>query len=87
MTTRTTTLTASGAKVPVNGTNHAALTPSNTDEFAPCNLYVGTKGIAYLKLLNSSEALPYYNLEGFVPLLVVQVLSTGTTAENIIKLY
>ena len=81
-------LTGSGAVVPVIGTKHAAVTPSDVNDFEPSNIYVGSGGDIALGLLNSPHSEIYHNVPdgAFLPLLVVKVYATGTTATDIIRL-
>ncbi len=84
------TLTASGAEIPIVGTNHYAVTPSDTITFNPSNIYVGTGGDLALKLLNNDTVLVYKNIPNgtFLPLLVTAVYVTGTvTATDIIRIF
>ena len=70
-------------------TRHAAVTASDVTEFdAPQAVYVGTGGDIALVLVGSSTAVTYKNVADgtWMPVLAIQVLSTGTTASDIVRM-
>ena len=62
------------------------VTPSDTTQVAYKSLYVGGGGNLAVQLFNSSGTVIYSNVADatFMPISVRRVLSTGTTATNII---
>jgi hypothetical protein len=81
---------------PTRGT---AVTPSNTANIAyvggdgntnywPCVLYVGTGGSVKV-LTEANDEITFANVPNgtFLPVQVVRVFSTGTTASNIVALW
>jgi len=70
-------------------TRHAVVTKSDATVFdAPQAIYVGTGGNIALRLIGSSTAVTYVNVPSgtFLPVLADQVLSTGTTASDIVRM-
>ena len=66
--------------------NGEAVTPNDVTQVAYKSLYVGTGGNVAVQLYNSDNTVIYQNVgDGtFLPISVRRVLSTGTTASNII---
>lgn len=64
-----------------------AVTPSDTTEFNPSTLYIGTAGNLVVKTVGG-ETLTFSNVVAgtFIPVVVIRVLSS-TTAANIVRLY
>jgi hypothetical protein len=71
--------------------NSLAITPHDTNELAYVSrgLFVGTGGNIALKLDNDSSSVILYNVQNgcVLPLRAKLILSTGTTASNIVALY
>lgn len=68
-------------------TDGASVTPSdNTDLTNPGTLYVGSQGTLIINTLYGTQ-LTFVNAFGFLPVNVSRVISTGTTATNILVLY
>ena len=67
--------------------NHAAVTKSDATVFEESSIYVGTGGDIALVLVGSSTSVTYSNVPSgtWMPCNVVQVLSTGTTASDIVR--
>lgn len=73
---------------PVSPARSAApITPHNTNEISVCRLYVGTTGDIAVVLADDSTSVVLKSVSGFMPILVKQVLATGTTAADILGLY
>lgn len=70
-------------------TGAVAVTPSNTDTIAPCRaLYVGGAGNLVVVTVDGNQVTFSGAVAGTViPVQVVQVRSTSTTATNIVALY
>ena len=67
---------------------HADVTKSDATVFAEeSSIYVGTAGDIALVLVGSSTAVTYHNVPAgtLLPCNVKQVLSTGTTASDIVR--
>lgn len=73
-----------------------AVTPSDTEDLqmnnggkakivAPC-VYVGTAGDLHV-ITEGGDEITFKNIVGFVPVQIVKVFASGTTAEDIIALY
>lgn len=70
-------------------TRHADVTPSDATVFdSPQAIYVGTAGDIALRLIGSSTTVVYHNVPSgtWMPVLADQVLSTGTTASDIVRM-
>jgi hypothetical protein len=70
-------------------TRHADVTASDVTVFDQEQaIYVGTGGDIALVLVGSSTAVTYKNVPDgtWMPVLAKQVLSTGTTASNIVRM-
>ena len=70
--------------------NHAAVTPSDATVFDEVNaIFVGVGGDVALVLEGSSTTATYKNVPSgtFLPVNARKVLSTGTTATNILRLF
>ncbi len=70
-------------------TRHADVTPSDSTTFdAPQAIFVGTGGDIALRLIGDSETVVYKNIPNgsFLPVLADRVLSTGTTASDIVRM-
>ena len=67
--------------------NHAAVTKSDVTVFDESSIYVGGAGDIALVLVGSSTAVTYKNVPAgtLLPCNVKQVLSTGTTATDIVR--
>ena len=75
-------------KGPVNfiERNGEAVTPSDSTEVEYTSLYVGSAGNVAVQLAGSNSSITYANVQdgSFMPIEVIKVFSTGTTASNII---
>ncbi len=70
-------------------TRHADVTKSDVTVFdAPQAIFVGTGGDIALRLIGNSTTVTYKNIPDgtFLPVLADQVLSTGTTASDIVMM-
>jgi len=70
-------------------TRHAAVTKSDVTVFdSPQAIYVGTGGDIALRLIGDSTTVTYVNVADgtFLPVLADKVLSTGTTASDIVRM-
>jgi len=70
-------------------TRHADVTASDVTIFdAPQAIFVGTGGDIALRLIGNSTTVTYKNIPDgtFLPVLADQVLSTGTTASDIVMM-
>lgn len=70
-------------------TRHADVTKSDVTVFdAPQAIFVGTGGDIALRLIGDSTTVTYKNIPDgtFLPVLADQVLSTGTTASDIVRM-
>ena len=70
-------------------TRHADVTKSDVTVFdEPNAIYVGTGGDIALVLVGSSTAVTYHNVADgtWMPVLAKKVLSTGTTASDIVRM-
>jgi|TARA_Y100000310_G_scaffold167497_1_gene167275 hypothetical protein len=69
--------------------NHAAVTPSDVTVFAESSIFVGVGGDVALRLLGSATTAVYKNVPSgsWMPVNADQVLSTGTTATNIVRVF
>jgi len=70
-------------------TRHADVTKSDVTVFdAPQAIYIGTGGDIALRLIGNSTTVVYKNIPDgtFLPVLADQVLSTGTTASDIVRM-
>jgi len=70
--------------------NHADVTPSNSTNFdVESAIYVGTGGDIALELWGSSTEVTYHNIPDgtFLPVSARKVLSTGTTASDIVRMF
>lgn len=70
-------------------TRHADVTVSDVTVFdAPQAIFVGTGGDIALRLIGNSTTVTYKNIPDgtFLPVLADQVLSTGTTASDIVMM-
>lgn len=77
----------SGGPVSFQAIGGAAVTASDTTVLQPGPLYVGTGGTVVVTTKNGT-ALTFVNVADgtFLPVIVTQVLSTGTTASDILIL-
>lgn len=67
----------------------AAITPSDVTMFTePTAIYVGTGGTLVVNMWGANEETTFTNVPNgsFLPILVDMVLSTGTTASDIVSL-
>lgn len=66
----------------------AAVTPSDTNTFNPSVLFVGGVGNVTLKTAQGSTVL-FFSVPGgsIIPVQAIQVLATGTTASNIVRIF
>ena len=69
--------------------NAVAVTKSDEDVFSPGCLFVGTGGDVTVKLADSATPVLFKALASgsFLPIVITQVLSTGTDAEDFVILY
>ena len=67
--------------------NHAAVTPSDATNFSEESaIYIGVSGDVALELWGSSTQVTYKDHPiGWMPVNARKVLSTGTTATNIVR--
>lgn len=68
--------------------NHADVTASDVTVFdQESGIYVGTGGDIAIVSIGSSTAVTYHNVPSgtFLPIAAKQVLSTGTTASDIVR--
>jgi len=67
----------------------AAVTPSDTADLAqPARLYVGTTGDLSVILVNDTTAVTFSSVAaGWLPLIVKRVMSTSTTATDIVACF
>jgi len=71
------------------GLRHAAVTKSDVTVFdAPQAIYVGTGGDIALRLIGDSTVVTYTNVPNgtFLPVLCDKVMSTNTTASDIVRM-
>lgn len=61
-----------------------AVTPHNSNEQNFMGLYVGTAGNLVIRLQDDDSNVTLKNVSGWVPLEVKLVVSTGTTADDIV---
>lgn len=68
--------------------NAVAVTPHDTNSNRADALYVGTGGDVAILAVGSGSSVTLSNVPDgtFIPIRVVKVLSTGTTASNIVAL-
>lgn len=74
---------AFGNPVSLQGTRGEAITKSDTLTFEPGVLYVGTKGDITVRMPGATSGLLFKNVEGWFPVRVDMVYSTGTDASDI----
>tara|TARA_R110002051_G_scaffold294011_1_gene359174 strand:- start:45 stop:281 length:237 start_codon:yes stop_codon:yes gene_type:complete len=70
-------------------TRHAEVTKSDVTVFdAPQAIYVGTGGDIALRLIGDSTVVTYSNVPSgsWLPVLADKVMSTNTTASNIVRM-
>jgi len=70
-------------------TRHAEVTKSDSTVFdSPQAIFVGTGGDIALRLIGNSTTVTYKNIPDgtFLPVLADKVLSTGTTASDIVRM-
>ena len=73
-----------------NATNAAAVTPSDSTVFAASlGLYIGTTGDVAVRSKGTQGNVTFVAVPAgtVLPIVVDRVLSTGTTASNIVRLY
>ncbi len=77
-----------GTPVNFTGFSGDAVTPSDTGSFTMGQLFVGTGGDVAVKFPNQTTTVVFKNISdgSFLPIYVVQVLSTGTTGSDIVVL-
>lgn len=68
------------------GSKGIVIIPSDTDLIEPSHLYIGTQGDVAVLLKDDKNSIIFKNVPvgTFIRLLVIKVLSTGTSASNII---
>ena len=69
--------------------NAAAITPSDSAELPtiPRSVWVGTSGNVAVKMHNSTDTVTFVGVQGLLPIVPKQVLSTGTTATDIVGIW
>ena len=69
--------------------NGEAITPSDGADLPtiPRSLWVGTSGNVAVKLHNSDDTITFVGVQGLLPVVPKRVLSTGTTASNIVGIW
>ena len=73
-----------------NPSNAAAVIASDTTVFDNHScLFVGVGGDVSVRMSVTGKSIVFKNIEGgtFMPIIVKQVLSTGTTATDIVRMY
>lgn len=77
------------ADATVSARRAVAVTPNDSTEFPVTRaLYVGTSGTLVVTMAEDEADVTYSNVPvGIFPIQVVKVLSTGTTASDIVALY
>lgn len=72
---------------PCGGTSAFVVTPSDTAAFPASVIYVGTTGNVAIKPADGGAAVTFVGVPAgaTLPALAMQVLSTGTTASNIVR--
>ena len=77
-----------GTPVNFTGVSGDAVTPSDTGALTVGQLFVGTGGDVAVKFPSQSITVVFKNVPdgSFLPIYVVKVLSTGTTASDIVIL-
>ena len=76
--------------VKFTGSKAVVVTPSDTDFINPCNLFVGTGGdlkVAFVGDRTTAILLKNIPDGSFLPIEVVKVYDTDTTADDIVALY
>lgn len=80
-----------GGKTPVTfiGTDGESVVPSDSITFAPSAIYVGTGGNLAVMFAGGESPVIFNNVaEGsFLPINVIAVYATNTTAENIVRIF
>lgn len=79
-----------GSGVTLVGSKAVAITPSDTDNISPCNLYVGTGGDIKVLLQSDLETpVIFKNVPSgvFLPILAARIYSTDTDADDILAIY
>lgn len=73
---------------PVGGTSAAAVTPSDTAAFPPSVIYVGGTGAVAVVPADGRGSVVFAGVPAGaqLPVLATQVLATGTTATNIVRI-
>lgn len=63
-----------------------AITPSDTEDVAtvPRSIYVGVDGDVAVLMADNTASVVFKNASGLLPVMVKRVLSTGTTATDIL---
>lgn len=70
----------------LQATSAFAVTASDSTTFEPSVLYIGTEGNLNVTTVDGQTVL-FSNIQaGFFPVLVTKVMSTSTTATNIVRL-
>ena len=78
----------SGKSISLQGEKFAAVVASDSTEFDPSALYVGVGGtVVVADILGNSETFLNVPDGTFLPITATKVLSTGTTATNIVRVY
>lgn len=85
-------LTSDGQQVVVRDTiaqpeRAAAVVPNDSTVFPASTLYVGTAGDLRVTTAGGDTVIFAALSAGFLPVKVVKVLATGTTAANIVRLF
>lgn len=72
---------------PVGGTSAAAVTPSDSAAFPPSVIYVGGTGNVAVMPADGKGPVTFSGVPAgaTLPVLAIQVLSTGTTATNLTR--
>jgi len=66
--------------------NGEIVTPSDTETFDRSQIFVGTGGDIAVRFINNPTSVVFKNVPDgtFMPITVIAILSTGTTALNIV---
>ena len=77
-----------GDPINLQAERYADVTKSDETTFVPSTLFVGTTGdVAIKNSLGESVVLKNIANGSFLPVICIQVLSTGTTASNIVRIW
>ena len=83
-------ITNSNRPVALLASKAVAVSPNDDTFFSPCSLYVGTGGTMKVVFAESpTTVITLTNVQdgSILPILVIKVLATDLTADNIVALY